>query len=204
MLCHLPVIVKVIFANSVNPDQTAPLRAVWSGSTLFAGMQKKKGLKSLQEYSTDNINRHFQLQVFMAFYGLTHFSLFVLRFYGLVNPLRSCRTVLVHILSPETDNCPSWIRGREKMTVENISWSIASKEWCRICGESNLRLPDTCIQADLHPTEPSRLAHCYMGNPEKCNWQTVQTQICCSRKWHLIRVSTVCKTVESVLKAICN
>ena len=23
-------------ANSVDPDQTAPLRAVWSGSTLFA------------------------------------------------------------------------------------------------------------------------------------------------------------------------
>ena len=29
----------------------------------------------------------------------------------------------VHILLPETDNCPSWISGRERMTVENISWS---------------------------------------------------------------------------------
>ena len=26
----------------------------------------------------------------------------------------------MHILSPETDNCPSWISGRERMTVENI------------------------------------------------------------------------------------
>ena len=40
LLCHLFVILKVIFANSVDPDQTAPLGAVWSGSTLFACMQK--------------------------------------------------------------------------------------------------------------------------------------------------------------------
>ena len=39
-------------------------------------------------------------------------------------------TSIVHILSPETDNCPSWISGRERMTVENISWSISTKE-CR-------------------------------------------------------------------------
>ena len=41
-------------------------------------------------------------------------------------------TSIVHILSPETDNCPSWISGRERMTVENISWSISAKE-CWIC-----------------------------------------------------------------------
>ena len=39
-------------------------------------------------------------------------------------------TSIVHILSPETDNCPSWISGRERMTVENISWSISTKECC--------------------------------------------------------------------------
>ena len=38
LLCHLLVILKVIFANSVDPDQTAPKGAVWSGSTLFACM----------------------------------------------------------------------------------------------------------------------------------------------------------------------
>ena len=37
----------------------------------------------------------------------------------------------MHILSPETDNCPSWISGRERMTVENISWSISTNECCR-------------------------------------------------------------------------
>ena len=40
-------------------------------------------------------------------------------------------TSIVHILSPETDYCPSWISGRERMTVENISWSISTKECCR-------------------------------------------------------------------------
>ena len=37
----------------------------------------------------------------------------------------------MHILSPETDNCPSWISGWERMTVENISWSISTKECYR-------------------------------------------------------------------------
>ena len=40
-------------------------------------------------------------------------------------------TSIVHSLSPETDNCPSWISRRERMTVENISWSISTKECCR-------------------------------------------------------------------------
>ena len=34
-------------------------------------------------------------------------------------------------LLPETHNCPSWISGRERMTVENISWSISTKECCQ-------------------------------------------------------------------------
>ena len=79
--------------------------------------------------------------------------LFMLRFYSPVNPLGSCRVqsvclttlflgrlsplngkqVLAHILSHETDNCSSWISWRERMTVENISWSwsISTKECCR-------------------------------------------------------------------------
>ena len=62
---------------------------------------------------------------------------FVLRFWGPVNPMGSCRArsvylttlllgrlspkrliSIVHILLPETDNCPSWISRREKMTVK--------------------------------------------------------------------------------------
>ena len=59
LLCLLPVTLKVIVANSVDPDQTAPLGAVWSGSTLFAYMQNVS-LKSLQEDAADDISRrHF-------------------------------------------------------------------------------------------------------------------------------------------------
>ena len=61
LLCLLLVTLKVTSANSVDPDQTAPLgvRTV----CLYA----KIGLKSLQEYSADDINRrHFQMQVFLA------------------------------------------------------------------------------------------------------------------------------------------
>ena len=29
-------------------------------------------------------------------------------------------TSIVHIISPETDNCPSWISGRERMTKFQI------------------------------------------------------------------------------------
>ena len=35
---------------------------------------------------------------------------------------------LVHILLPVTDNCPSWISGREKMALEIISWPISMKD----------------------------------------------------------------------------
>ena len=52
----------------------------------------------------------------------------------------------MHILSPETDNCPSWISGRERMTVENISWSIPTKECCRPRRGLNPRPPG--LQSD--------------------------------------------------------
>ena len=55
-------------------------------------------------------------------------------------------TSIVHILSPETDNCPSWISRRERMTVENISWSISLKEYCRPRRGLNPRPPG--IQSD--------------------------------------------------------
>ena len=52
----------------------------------------------------------------------------------------------MHILSPETDNCPSWISRRERITVENISWSISTKECCRPRRGLNPRPPD--LQSD--------------------------------------------------------
>ena len=64
-------------------------------------------------------------------------------------------TSIVHILSPETDKCPSWISGRERMTVENISWSISTKECCRPRRGLNPRPP----VSSWHPTEPLRPAY---------------------------------------------
>ena len=49
----------------MDQDQTAPLGAVGSGSTLFAYMQ----IVSLN--AADDISRrHFQMQIFLALYGL--------------------------------------------------------------------------------------------------------------------------------------
>ena len=49
--CHLLVILKVIFANIVDPDQIAR-SLIWVHTVcLYA----KIGLKNLQEYSADNI-----------------------------------------------------------------------------------------------------------------------------------------------------
>ena len=55
-------------------------------------------------------------------------------------------TSIVHILSPETDNCPSWISGKERMTIENISRSVSMKECCWPRQGLNLRYPG--LQSD--------------------------------------------------------
>ena len=47
----------------------------------------------------------------------------------------------MHIISQVTDKFPSWISGRERMTIEKISWSISMKEWCRT-GAAKLRPPN--------------------------------------------------------------
>ena len=65
--------------------------------------------------------------------------------------------VFVHILLPETDNCPSWMSGTERMRKENISWSIYVKEYFWwIQRELNSQPPDH--QLNVHRTKPPRLA----------------------------------------------
>ena len=92
-------------------------------------------------------------------------------------------TSIVHILLSETDDCPSWISGRERMTVENISWSIFMKEYCRPRRGWNPRPPG--LQLDAHPTEPPRPAdldlHCFQR--QGISW------FCKSRINHLKRVT---------------
>ena len=49
----------------MDPDQTAPVRAVWSGPTMFASILM--------------LNRHFQMQfILLVFYGLNNvFCVFI-------------------------------------------------------------------------------------------------------------------------------
>ena len=86
-------------------------------------------------------------------------------------------TSIVHILSPETDNCPSWISGRERMTLENISWSISTKECCRPWWGSNPR--PSGLQSDAHPTEPPRPANNKCVNRTKCKYNLISAFIVC-------------------------
>ena len=45
-------------ANSVDPDQTAPLGAVWPGSALFAQAYLSENLGSLRYSSCDIFQKH--------------------------------------------------------------------------------------------------------------------------------------------------
>ena len=44
---------------------------------------------------------------------------------------------LVHILSPVTDNCSSWISGRGRMAVEMFSWPSLHERMCRTWGSNS-------------------------------------------------------------------
>ena len=56
----------------------------------------------------------------------------------------------MHIISPVTDNCPTWVSARERMAIEMISWPISTKECCRTEG-SNPRPHEN--SSYMHPTE---------------------------------------------------
>ena len=45
-------------ANSVDPDQTPPLGAVWSGSALFAQTCLSENLGTLRYLQSDNCTSH--------------------------------------------------------------------------------------------------------------------------------------------------
>ena len=56
--------------DRVNPDQTAPIGAVWSGSILFASILKFVS-KVRQLLAADDLSRrHFQMHFFLPLYGL--------------------------------------------------------------------------------------------------------------------------------------
>ena len=46
-------------ANSVDPDQTAPLGAVWSGSTLFAQTYLSENLGTIRYHAVASLILHY-------------------------------------------------------------------------------------------------------------------------------------------------
>ena len=62
-------------ANSVDPDQTAPIGAVCSGSTLFASILNLSVMSGNYLQQTTSLSRrHFQMHFFVALKGITRKS----------------------------------------------------------------------------------------------------------------------------------
>ena len=54
-------------ANSVDPDQTAPIGAVCSGSTLFASiLNSSVMLGNYFIFAADDLRRHFRIHFFLG------------------------------------------------------------------------------------------------------------------------------------------
>ena len=81
--------------------------------------------------------------VWFLFYGpSTHFRSFRAQSVNLATlflgkPPRQFYQYLVHILSPVTDNCSSWISGRGRMAVEMFSWPNLHERICRTWGSNS-------------------------------------------------------------------
>ena len=61
-------------ANSVDPDQTAPIRAVCSGSTLFASIFNLSVMLGNYLQQTTSADDIFKCIFFLALYGLRHIA----------------------------------------------------------------------------------------------------------------------------------
>ena len=107
----------VWMANSVDPDQI-PCSAASDLGLHYLLMQAYLFVC----LGVSQPSQHYKVVPSQSVYLYTPFL-------GRFSPL-SCWPVLVHTLSTETNNCPSWISGRGRMTIENISWSISMKECC--------------------------------------------------------------------------
>ena len=59
----------------------------------------------------------------------------------------------MHIVSPLTDNCSSWISGRGRMVVEMFSWPSLHERMCRTWGSNSGPL---AFQADKLPSKLPR------------------------------------------------
>ena len=104
-------------------------------------------------------------------------------------------TSIVHILSPETDNCPSWISGRERMTVENISWSISTKECCRLWRGLNPRPGLQSDSASNWATEAGRYYHVIIKNVKWLLLNKNNLPLSCGRQITLLKIDKICPII---------
>ena len=131
--------------TSVDPDQLASSEVNWSGSTLLRQgilCSAREGLRmKLQMYVNSSwVKTDITHQISLLFVYVE--VLWSSQPNGLMSSAASLPnhtlsgldesskrlTSIVLILSPLTDNCPSWISGRARLTVENSSWSISTEE----------------------------------------------------------------------------
>ena len=142
-----------------------------------------------------------------------------LRFYGPVNPLGSCRARSVYLITLFFSGegvgggggvgaglvlwavyqylCTFFRQTltTSRMTVENISCFISTKEICRARRGSNPRPPDH--QSDAHSTEPPRWNNCI------CSSLNVAYAILCHRP--MVRfyvVNQICRSNENLSSSV--
>ena len=100
-------------ANSVDPDQTAPIGAVCSGSMLFASILNLSVMLDnflQQTTSADNI---FRCIFFLALKGLTGMTTMILNFLSLCKFRPTKCSFYVHSTMPHTPPIPTHIQGLE-------------------------------------------------------------------------------------------
>ena len=87
-------------------------------------------------------------------------------FLGRLRPIKAVYQYSVHILSPVTDNCLTWISRRERMAVEMITWPFSIKKCCRTGGSNpkNVAGPEDPTW-DLLNTSWTRMWQRYWARP---------------------------------------
>ena len=120
---------RQVWANSADPDQTAPRGAVWSGSTLFAIPSASFGCITVRK------SHLFQLLGWLQkFFGVSEY----------LGNLRIC--VFEHsVMTNFNCSCPAIQRGQGSgFLPEGSSWFTAcmseQRRFCRDCAEAQARL----------------------------------------------------------------
>ena len=112
-------------------------------------------------------------------------------FLGRRSPL-SGLPVLGHIVSPETDNCPTWISKRKK-NVENMPWSVSVRE-CLVLDPAGIKSVPSDHQADAYLTEP----------PEDLRRRSIWWQFCNIFSYFSIKTCTHNLTLVLLNKLRCH